>query len=573
MSCPLRAEHRRELAGVRGEHRRLARLDVLERVGVDDHGDAVLEGRAPARRRPPSPPPEPTTQAWTRPSPTTSGCCCLTASATAASPTYRTIPASPHVRAGHAEQRGAGVLRAAGPDADHAPRVLLAVRASVAAAAPRRPRAAAPRAPARAARARCRRGAPRRRPARPGRRGGRPCGSRRSPSAPPRRGRRPTSPVSTSTPLGVSTATTGTPCSSLSASAAFVLAARRGRRSRRSRRRPPRACSSAPSTTRPPARSQRGRALRVGLVAEQPRLDLHAPPRQHRPGPQRVAAVVARAHQQQHPPPVRRPQEVHDRRRQPGRRPLHQRTLGQPRHQLRLRRPDLLDGVRVQHAVTLAGAGAAAPGRVLVDARIARPQAHNPPSAASGPPPSDHDHRLAAGAATALRPTPEEQPMRSGRGSESSLVRRRRSVEPSPHRLSASVAVVRAVTAPRPPSSLDRGRGRGGPGRRARGPAPGPRRPDRGRRAHTGATSTANWLAVTTRITRCRGAPGGAARQRARGPRPDPRRARRRPGPPRAGRGHPPRPRRPARRPRPRVGRRRPSATCSSSPPSSTPRR
>ena len=75
-----------------------------------------------------SPPPEPTTQACTRPAPTTSGWCALTSSATASSPTYRTIPASPHSRAGHAEQGGAGVLRAAGADADHASRVLLRSR-------------------------------------------------------------------------------------------------------------------------------------------------------------------------------------------------------------------------------------------------------------------------------------------------------------------------------------------------------------------------------------------------------------------------------------------------------------
>ena len=67
-------------------------------------------------------------------------------------------------------------------------------------------------------------------------------------------------------------------------------------------------------TTRPPARSSAARPSACALVAEQPRLDLHAPPGQHRPGPQRIAAVVARAHEQQHPPPVRRPEEVHDRR-------------------------------------------------------------------------------------------------------------------------------------------------------------------------------------------------------------------------------------------------------------------
>ena len=107
-------------------------------------------------------------------------------------------------------------------------------------------------------------------------------------------------------------------------------------------------------TTRPPARSSAARPCGVGLVGEQPRLDLRAAPGQHRPGPQRVAAVVARPDQQQHPPPVRRAEEVDHRGGQPVRRPLHQRPLGQPRHQLGLRRPDLLDGVRVQHAATLA---------------------------------------------------------------------------------------------------------------------------------------------------------------------------------------------------------------------------
>ena len=76
-----------------------------------------------------------------------------------------------------------------------------------------------------------------------------------------------------------------------------------------------------------------------------------AAPGQHRAGVERVAAVVAGADQQHHPSPVRRTQQVDHGVRQPGRRALHQRPLRQRRHQLRLGRPDLLHRVRPPHAL------------------------------------------------------------------------------------------------------------------------------------------------------------------------------------------------------------------------------
>ncbi len=162
------------------------------------------------------------------------------------------------------------------------------------------------------------------------------------------------SPVSTSTPLGVSTATTGIPASSRSACSA----------SRRRPGRPP--IPTIPSTTtsgragspamvRPPACSQRADAALVRVLGQQPRLDLDAAPGEQRAGVQRVAAVVARPDQQQRPAPVRRPEQVDHGVRQPGRGPLHQRPLGQPRHQLRLGRPHLLDRVRAPHAAHAIG--------------------------------------------------------------------------------------------------------------------------------------------------------------------------------------------------------------------------
>jgi hypothetical protein len=83
----------------------------------------------------------------------------------------------------------------------------------------------------------------------------------------------------------------------------------------------------------PTGRSQRAETVLVGCVGQQDRLDPAAPAGQHRAGVQRVPAVVAPAHEQQHPPAVRRPQQVDHRVGEPRRRPLHQRALGQRRHE------------------------------------------------------------------------------------------------------------------------------------------------------------------------------------------------------------------------------------------------
>ena len=103
-----------------------------------------------------------------------------------------------------------------------------------------------------------------------------------------------TAPVSTSTPDGMSTATTGTPGSAASAAAAS---------SRRPR--PPADADDAvdhdvgrgrpldASTTRPPGGAQRGEARGAPGRGEQQRLDPHAAPGEQRAGVQRVAAVVA----------------------------------------------------------------------------------------------------------------------------------------------------------------------------------------------------------------------------------------------------------------------------------------
>ena len=118
------------------------------------------------------------------------------------------------------------------------------------------------------------------------------------------------SPVSTSTPDGVSTATTGGPATRRSAAAA----------SSRSPPRPPiptipstttsgRVVEGAPwrtlnRTTRPPARRNAATPPSWAWSDEQPGLDRAAAAGQHRAGVQRVAAVVAGADQQQHPPAV-----------------------------------------------------------------------------------------------------------------------------------------------------------------------------------------------------------------------------------------------------------------------------
>ena len=119
---------------------------------------------------------------------------------------------------------------------------------------------------------------------------------------------------------------------------------------------PPRRCVHEPAARR----LQRVQPALVRALGEQHRLDAAAAPGQHRAGVQRVTAVVAASDQQQHPTPVRRPEEVDHRVREPGRRALHQRALGQRRHQLGLGRADLLDRVGVTHVVTVSGGGVGA---------------------------------------------------------------------------------------------------------------------------------------------------------------------------------------------------------------------
>ena len=162
-------------------------------------------------------------------------------------------------------------------------------------------------------------------------------------------------PVSTSTPDGVSTATTGTPSSAATTAAA-------------SSRRPPcppmptipstttsgRAASSTEPTTRPPTASSAARPgawTRSGLSSRASHL--HATPGEQHAAVQRVTAVVARADQQQHAGAVRVAEQVEDGVPQPGGGPLHERPLGQPCHEGGLRRPDLLDGVCAAHPANL----------------------------------------------------------------------------------------------------------------------------------------------------------------------------------------------------------------------------
>ena len=133
----LDAEHRGQLAGVRGEHRRHAERAV-------DVGRARRRRRRAGRRRParrassspaPSPPPEPTTQACTRPAPTTSGWRPADPVGDRVAPDVAHHADQPAGRAGDAEQRGAGVAGRAGADADHAAGVLVRRPARAAAAA------------------------------------------------------------------------------------------------------------------------------------------------------------------------------------------------------------------------------------------------------------------------------------------------------------------------------------------------------------------------------------------------------------------------------------------------------
>ena len=125
--------------------------------------------------------------------------------------------------------------------------------------------------------------------------------------------------------------------------------------------------------------AQRGHALVVGLVGEQHRLDAGPAPRQQRPGVQRVAAVVPRTHEQQHPGAVHTAEQVRHRDRQPRRRPLHQRALRHPRHQPGLRRPHLLHRVCLPHppdAIPPTGRRCTPSRRAVGDVRPGAPSGH-----------------------------------------------------------------------------------------------------------------------------------------------------------------------------------------------------
>ena len=99
-----------------------------------------------------------------------------------------------------------------------------------------------------------------------------------------------------------------------------------------------------------PGRRERRQPALVRRPAEQPRLHTGSAPGEQGSGVQGVAAVVPRPHQQHDPSAVGRPEPVGHGPGQSVRRTLHQRPLGQPRHQRALRRPDLLDRVRPPHA-------------------------------------------------------------------------------------------------------------------------------------------------------------------------------------------------------------------------------
>ncbi len=111
--------------------------------------------------------------------------------------------------------------------------------------------------------------------------------------------------------------------------------------------RPPASAGRRPAHRRPAARPARPRARfsdSSTASTPQPRRASIAPAYSASP------PLSPPPDQQQHPPPVRRPEQVDHRVRQPRRRPLHQRPVRQRRHQLGLGRPHLLDRVRVPHA-------------------------------------------------------------------------------------------------------------------------------------------------------------------------------------------------------------------------------
>ena len=95
---------------------------------------------------------------------------------------------------------------------------------------------------------------------------------------------------------------------------------------------------------------QRGPAALVGPVGrEQHGIHPSSAAGQRGPGVERVAAVVAGAHQEHHPPAVHRAEQADALDGQPGRGPGHERAVGQRRHQLGLGGLDLVGSVRRPH--------------------------------------------------------------------------------------------------------------------------------------------------------------------------------------------------------------------------------
>ncbi len=167
-----------------------------------------------------------------------------------------------------------------------------------------------------------------------------------------------TAPVSVSTPLGRSTARIGTPARSTAATSGGA-----GSRS------PPRPeiptmpsstrsaavsaaspAASGPTTcpARPPERGQPGR-VRARRI-EQHRDHARAPAAQLDTGPERVAAVVARADEQPDPPSRGAPQHAAGVPGEPERGPSHQGAFGELRHEALLGFPDLFRGEDAVHA-------------------------------------------------------------------------------------------------------------------------------------------------------------------------------------------------------------------------------
>ncbi len=89
------------------------------------------------------------------------------------------------------------------------------------------------------------------------------------------------------------------------------------------------------------------------LLGQQDGVDHRTPASQVGAGPQRVTAVVAGAHQQQHPPPVGAVEEVDERMCETDRCPLHEHAVGETGQQGLLGGSDLRGSVGAAHGLTL----------------------------------------------------------------------------------------------------------------------------------------------------------------------------------------------------------------------------